>query len=308
MVKLYNARKRTRPGYSRLSYLGPYSVVRIGLYGNYALPRQYGRSLSHPQKKRYEGGGGICLDVQEGGTIWLIHRESSKKIIPSYPTQSISSRLPTEEGPLPPFSEDAPSPTSFPPSTKGNRSLTSFPTFTEDTHSSDSSLISFEDTESLDEILGKFTFEGDDIFLIPCEDIRTVIYGFPLNSPPIPRPFKFKSSMPPRFPSAEMHIDVDSLLWNLSNLPLTVPITIFPNLKTWLNITGNHAYIYNPGLDKSILMSNTPHCLFGEVPYWLIKITYLVPYAINGRPCLRIFSPWQLANWIPPPINCGSAD
>ncbi|RKP14181.1 hypothetical protein BJ684DRAFT_15474 [Piptocephalis cylindrospora] len=121
--------------------------------------------------------------------------------------------------------------------------------------------------ESLDEFLGRFTFEDDDIFPASCEDIHTVIYGFPSNSPPTPRPLKFKSSMPPRFPSAEIHIDVDSFLWNLESLPLTVPITIFPNPKTWLNITGNHTYIHSPGLRKNVLMSNTPHCLFGEIDH-----------------------------------------
>lgn len=53
LVKLYNARKRTRQGYSGTSYLGPYTVTRIDQHGMCILRSQDGHVLrrKHPMSK-----------------------------------------------------------------------------------------------------------------------------------------------------------------------------------------------------------------------------------------------------------------
>ncbi|RKP13993.1 hypothetical protein BJ684DRAFT_15651 [Piptocephalis cylindrospora] len=120
-------------------------------------------------------------------------------------------------------------------------------------------------SEDIDDFLSSFTFTGDRVRPDNCLDPHKVIYGYSDGNAPQPSKLRFSSTSLPQIPDIHARVDVDSIIWNLQDLPVTVPIKIFPDPIYSFKITGNHQHVSCPGIIKNVAMSRAPSYLFGRI-------------------------------------------
>ncbi|RKP14965.1 hypothetical protein BJ684DRAFT_14744 [Piptocephalis cylindrospora] len=118
--------------------------------------------------------------------------------------------------------------------------------------------------DTVDDFLENFIFNNDEVQPSGCHDLNKAIYGFSEDEHSPPRPFRLLSRRIPQTPEVDIHIDVDSVLWNMRDLPLEEPITVYPDPLQARNISSNHQHVWNPAQGRSVPMNRTPHCLFGK--------------------------------------------
>ncbi|RKP12207.1 hypothetical protein BJ684DRAFT_21239 [Piptocephalis cylindrospora] len=117
---------------------------------------------------------------------------------------------------------------------------------------------------TLDDYLSFFNFEESDVIPAGCNNLHAASYGYSEGHEEVPKRVRMESVTLPHHVPVEAQIDVDSVLWNVEELCIKVPLTIYPNPNRFENIKLNHQYVKCPGLEKPVPMGRTPHCLFGR--------------------------------------------
>ncbi|RKP12288.1 hypothetical protein BJ684DRAFT_17210 [Piptocephalis cylindrospora] len=153
-------------------------------------------------------------------------------------------------------------------------------------------------TETLDDFLSHFTFEEGRVLPTGCLNLHQVVHGCPKGTEDIPPRLLLETNNALSDPEVEVHIDIDSVLWNLQDLPLIEPIMVYPNPPRTMNVTGSHQYVQCPGYTTPAPLEKVPHCLFGKdylseslLNDWYDKVVYPALAQSLSRGSLQHFCP-----------------
>lgn len=117
---------------------------------------------------------------------------------------------------------------------------------------------------TIDDFLSLFNFKMNEVMPTGCNDMHRALYGFPEEEIGEPQRIRMSSETLPGKLKLDAQVDVDSVLWNMREISIKVPLTIYPNPSRIHNIDCNHQYVICPGREKPVPMGRTAHCLFGR--------------------------------------------